>query len=149
MISCATVRGRPHDSCTIFAGSRWRGGGGGGTLLAVRSAAVVAPLLGLTACAGPAPGTCRQGESPAGSVRLVPQGVSATPAVVSGGGSLALVVLLPDGHEAQAVSVHPAGPLDAEDTGPSVLQVHRSGTTTVTATDGRGGQYQRVVLVRC
>ncbi|MGZ6791440.1 MAG: hypothetical protein ACXVFV_00695 [Mycobacteriales bacterium] len=115
----------------------------------MRSAAVVASLLGLTACAGPAPGTCHQGEGPPGSVRLVPRGVSATPAVVSGGGSLALVALLPDGHGAQAVRVDRTGSLDTEGTGPSTVQVRRSGTTTVTATDGRGGQYQRVVVVHC
>ncbi|MGZ6803479.1 MAG: hypothetical protein ACXVFU_10525 [Nocardioidaceae bacterium] len=115
----------------------------------MRSAAVVASLLCLTACAGPAPGTCHQGESPPGSVRLVPRGVSATPAVVGGGDSLALVALLPDGRGAQALHVDPAGPLDAEGTGPSELQVRRSGTTTVTATDGRGRRYQRVVVVHC
>lgn len=148
MSSCATVRGREPKSCTILTAS-WRGGSGGGTLLAVHSVATAACLLALTACAGPAAGRCHQGESRSLAVRLVPRGASATPAEVRGGGSLTLEVLLPDGRPAQAVRVDPPGPLATDGTGPSSLELRRSGTTTVTASDGRGGQYRRVVVVHC
>jgi hypothetical protein len=119
-------------------------------------AAVLVAMVCLS-CSGKArPATCHATEGPAQLVTLNPRGATQEQAVVNGSGSGTLSVVLPGRRRFATMVLHPTGPLgimaaDQPVSGASnvFVNVLRSGTTVLAATDQAGNAFEGTVVVAC